>query len=236
MERLILEDKKLENKIINAAYKNFKKEQRKSPSVVTEENDVINEGLKYFKASPRLYKLALKIERKSARNPELKLDEVVKKINALANKFEYVEDLYEVGKKAEAKAHYKELCKKYEDVLKILRKDDVKNGLKKIGGLAFTIASMVVPYMTMMKFFPNLFSVSTINTDSNMGFGQKAFAYLKRAGAFTLCGLPVKAARGAFRVGVDAAELKSLARVDKLIDNSEIDYSNYDDEELHQLQ
>lgn len=234
MEKLILEDKKLENKIINAAYENFKMEKR-NPSVVTEE-EVINEGLKHFKASPRLYKLALKIERKSARNPGLNLEEVVKKINALANKFEHVEDLYEVGRKAEAKVQYKALCKQYSDILKLLRKDDVKQGLKKIGGLAFTIASMAVPYIAMQHFFPGLASLNTVNSDAQgMAFMEKTGLYLKRAGAFTLCGLPVRMVRGIFNFGTDEAQLRSLAKIDKLLDVKDIDYSEYDEDELHQL-
>lgn len=236
MERFILEDKKLEEKIINSAYNNFKKEKR-SASVITEEksDEVINEGLRHFKASPRLYKLAVKIERKAGRNKELGLDEVVKKINALANKFEYVEDLYEVGRKQEAKVQYRDLCKRYADVLKLLRKDSVKNSLKKIGGLAFTIASMTVPYIAMSHFFPTL-NLSTVNNSAaNMGFFDKTGLYLKRAGAFTLCGLPVKIIKGVVNIGSEEAELKSLARIDKLIDSSNIDYSEYDEDELHQI-
>lgn len=230
MEKIILEDIKKEKFVIDSAYNTFKKDFSK-PSEKKQES-VITEGLKYFKVSPRLYKLALKIERRSKRNKELKLEEVVKKITALANKFEYVEDLYAVGKKAEAKAHYKELVVKYSNILKMLKKETVKDSLKKIGGLAFTVASMVVPYMAMSYYFPNL-NFQAANQEATIM--KQAGVYLKRAGAFTLCGLPVKAAKGLFGSISDNVESKSLARIDKLIDNSDVDYSDYDDDELHQI-
>lgn len=232
MEKLILEDKALERKIVDNALNCLQKE-HKSSSVKTEEVETLNEGLKYFKASPRLYKLALKIERKSARNKELGLGETVKKINALANKFEYVEDLYDVGKKAEARAQYKDLCKKYNDVLKLLRKDDIKQSLKKIGGLAFTVASMCVPYLLMSKFFPSLNLSAASNPEAT--FMNKTGLYLKRAGAFTLCGLPVRIGRNAFNLGTDAAQARSLNKVDKLLASTSVDYSGYNEDELRQL-
>ncbi len=233
--KVVLESNTLENKVINSAYNCFKNDIKRQPSVITEENQVINEGLKFFKASPRLYKLALKIERKAQRNQELGLGEIVKKINALANKFEYVEDLYEVGRKAEAKTQYKDLCKKYNDVLKMLRKNDVKNSLKKIGGLAFTVASMTIPYIAMSHFFPSL-ALTQVNSEAaNMSFYEKTGLYLKRAGAFTLCGIPVKLLRSGFQFGTDAMEQKAIVKVDKLLDSTDVDYSKYDDDELHQL-
>ncbi len=233
MEKIILEDKKLEKRVIDNAYKTFRNE-RRSSSVITEEQ-VLNEGIKFYKASPRLYRLALKIEKKSARNPGLGLQDIVKKINALANKFELAEDLYDVGKKAEAKAMYKKLCKDYSDILKMLRKDSIKEGLKKIGAAGFTIASMTVPYLAMSHFFPSL-AIGAVNTEAaNMVGWQKVGLYLKRAGAFTLCGLPVKVARRGAEAITDQMETQSLARVDKLLDTSSIDYSGYDESELHQL-
>ena len=63
--KVVLESNTLENKVISSAYNCFKNDIKRQPSVITEENQVINEGLKFFKASPRLYKLALKIERKA---------------------------------------------------------------------------------------------------------------------------------------------------------------------------
>lgn len=234
MKRIILESRELEEKVINSAYRNFKKEIKK-PSVVTEENQVINEGIKFFKASPRLYRLALKIEKKSARNPELGLQDVVRKINALANKFELAEDLYDVGKKAEAKVMYKKLNKDYSDILKLLRKDTIKENLKKIGAIGFTIAGMTVPYLAMSHFFPNL-AIGAVNSEAAaMNGWQKTGLYLKRAGAFTLCGLPVKIARNGAQAITDQMETKSLARIDKLLGDSSIDYSEYKEEELHQI-
>lgn len=232
MEKFILEDN--EDKVMNAAYKCFKKEHvsAKQPSVVTEE--VVTEGLKFFKTSPRLYRLALKLERRSKQNPQL--EETVKKINALANKFEYVEDLYEVGRKAEAKAQYKALVKSYNDVIKLLRKDDTIEALKKTGSLAITIACMCVPYMAMQRFFPQL-SLTAVNNAANTenNFFKAAGLYLKRAGAFTLCGIPTKAVRLGFNYAADEVQGKALKSVDRLLDSKDVDYSEYDEDELHQL-
>lgn len=225
MEKLILEDKKLENKIINAAYKNFKMEKR-NPSVITEEAEVITEGLKFFKTSPRLYKLALKLERRAHQNPQML--ETAKKVNALANKFEYTEDLFAVGKKQEAKTEYKELCDKYLDVIKLLKKEEFKDALKKSGALALTVASMCIPYMAMQRFFPTL-SLASVQGSELTGL-KRAGLYLKRAGAFTLCGIPIKAARGLMNYGSQELELKTLKSVDRMLNSREQEHSIYDDE------
>ena len=64
MDKIILEDKKLEKFIIDNAYNHLSKE-KKNPLTINENKEVIEEGIKYFKTSPRLYKLALKLEKKS---------------------------------------------------------------------------------------------------------------------------------------------------------------------------
>lgn len=226
MKKVILEDN--EKEVINAAYKHFKKEHKRiNPSVVTEEsNEVITEGLKYFKTSERLYKLAIKLERRAKQNPEIL--ETAKKVNALGNKFEYVEDLYAVGKKEEAKTQYKELCDKYISIIKLLKKESVRSALKTAGSLAIVVASMVVPYLAMEKLFPQL-SLQALNSSELTGL-KKAKLYLERAGAFTLCGLPVRAASKALNFGSDEAELKALKSVDRMLKGVEREHSIYDDE------
>lgn len=231
MEKVILEDN--EKQVIDSAYKSFKKEHKRiQPSVQT--NEVVTEGLKFFKTSPRLYRLALKLEKRSKQNPQL--EETVKKINALANKFEYVEDLYDVGKKQEAKVQYKSLMKAYSDVIKLLKKDDTIEALKKTGSLAITIASMCIPYMAMQHFFPQL-SIQAVNNaaSSEANPFKTAGLYLKRAGAFTLCGIPTRIARSGFNLATDEIQSKALKSVDRMLDSKDVDYSEYDDDELHQL-
>ena len=227
MKKVILEDN--EKEVINAAYKHFKKEHKRiNPSVVTEENnEVITEGLKYFKTSERLYKLAIKLERRAKQNPEIL--ETAKKVNALGNKFEYIEDLYAIGdEKEEAKIQYKELCDKYISVIKLLKKESVRSALRATGSLAITVASMTIPFLAMGKFFPKL-SLQALNSSELTGL-KKAKLYLKRAGAFTLCGLPVKIASKALNFRNDEAELKALKSVDRMLKGVEREHSIYDDE------
>lgn len=228
MAKVILEDN--EKEVINAAYKYFKKERKHPlPSVIKEEQqeEVITEGIKYFKTSARLYKLALKLEKRAKKNPQML--ETARKVNALANKFEYIEDLYEVGKKEEAKAQYKDLCDKYVDVIKLLKRTEVKDALKTAGSLSLTVASMCIPYLAMQHFFPNL-TLTAINGETISGM-KKAKLYLERAGAFTLCGIPVKAARAALNYGSQEAETKALKSVDRMLKDQEQEHSIYDNED-----
>ena len=233
MAKVILEEN--EKEVIGAAYKHFKKEYKHiNPSVITEEEkkEVITEGLKHFKTSERLYKLALKLEKRAKQNQSIL--ETAKKVNALGNKFEYIEDLYAVGRKEEAKTQYKDLCNKYLELLNLLKKEEVKVALKAVGSLALTVASMTIPFMAMSKFFPQL----SLNAMENAGLStiekthvktlNKAKLYLKRAGAFTLCGLPVKAASKALNVGFDNNELKVLKSVDRMLKDAEREHSIYD--------
>lgn len=230
MAKVILEDN--EKEVIKAAYKYFKKEHKHPlPSVIKEEQqeEVITEGLKYFKTSTRLYKLALKLEKRAKKNPQML--EAAKKVNALANKFEYIEDLYETGKKEEAKAQYKDLCNKYIDIIKLLKKTEVKDALRAAGSLSITVASMCVPYLAMQRFFPNL-ALTAINgaageTISGM---KRVKLYLERAGAFTLCGIPIKAARAALNYGSQETEIKTLKSVDRMLRDRDQEHSIYDDE------
>lgn len=216
MKKIFLEDcEKKVLKNVSKEVKNISVNKRKD--VIQEET--LTEGLKFFKASERLYKLAIKLEKKSKQNPAVQ--PAVKRINKLANKFEYVEDLYDIGRKAEAKASYKELQTKYTDLLKILQKEEVRNALKKIGALGFTIASMTIPYIAMNKFFPNL-SFSKVNENSKeLAANKQIGLYLKRAGAFILCGLPVKVARNAYNVSLDNYETQIIKSVDRLLKSEE---------------
>jgi hypothetical protein len=227
--------KLIDEKIVDNAYKCLGKE-KQNPQLIKEENTIIEEGIKYFKASPRLYKLALKIERKAQKHGENKeLDTLVRKINALANTMENLEDQYYLSRnkkdKAIASVKYKMLEKQYADIIKMMRKSDVIDALKKIGAVGFTVASMALPYIMMSKFFPGLVSVNSVDATG----WDKTGLYLKRAGAFTLCGLPLRITRSGISALTSDAEMKILARTDKLLKDSEIDTKDYTDDELHQL-
>lgn len=222
--------KLIDEKIVDNALKYLGKE-TKCPLIKEQEETVIEEGIKYFKVSPRLFKLALKIEKKAKRAGTTELDNLVKKINTIANDFELLEDKYYLSKdvkaKIELKAQYNTLMKKYEDIIRMLKRSEIITALRSIGSLAFTVAIMTVPYIGMQHFFPDLLAVK----DGN----NSAFRYLKRAGAFVLCGIPVRAARSAtFRI-TDDMEAKVLARTDKLLKDTDVDFKDYSDEELHQM-
>ena len=218
----------------------MKTEEKKCP-LQTKQEQVIEEGIKYFKISPRLYKLALKLEKKSIKIKDSKeqyqeIDKLVKKINALANSFETLEDNYYLGDKAQkavAKNSYKQLIAQYSDIIKMMKKSEVIDALKQTGGIAFTVAGMALPYIAMNHFFPELLSINTINQSPSAM--DKAFLYCKRAGAFTLCGLPLKITRAGINALTDDAETKILARTDRVLRDSNIDTKEYSDDELHQL-
>lgn len=232
--------KLIDEKIVDNACNYFQLES-KNPLPIKEDTQVIEEGIKYFKISPRLYKLALKLEKKSLKVKDSheqyqEIDRLVKKINALANNFETLEDKYYLGDKAQkavAKNSYKQLLVQYNDIIKMMRKSEIIDALKQTGSLAFTVAGMALPYIAMSHFFPDLLSVNAINQSSNTM--DKAFLYCKRAGAFTLCGLPLKITRAGINALTDDTEAKILARTDKILRDSNIDTKEYSDDELHQL-
>lgn len=240
MDKIILEDKKLEKFIIDNAYNHLSKE-KKNPLTINENKEVIEEGIKYFKTSPRLYKLALKLEKKSRKfNNDSKdfktLNELVMKINALANKLELLEDKYYLGDKTQkliAQAEYKSVVKEYSSLIKMMKKNETIDTLKLAGSLAFTVASMALPYIAMSKFFPNLTNLNAIGNEANAM--QRAWLYCKRAGAFTLCGLPIKITKAGVNALTNDAETKVLARTDSILKSSDIDIKDYTDDELHQL-
>ena len=231
--------KLIDEKIVDNAL-NCLGEEKKYP-LQTKQEQVIEEGIKYFKISPRLYKLALKLEKKSIKIKDSKeqyqeIDKLVKKINALANSFETLEDNYYLGNKAQkavAKNSYKQLIAQYSDIIKMMKKSEVIDALKQTGGIAFTVAGMALPYIAMNHFFPELLSINTINQSPSAM--DKAFLYCKRAGAFTLCGLPLKITRAGINALTDDAETKILARTDRVLRDSNIDTKEYSDDELHQL-
>lgn len=197
------------------------------------EKEVISEGLRVNKVSPRLYRLAAKVQARNKRNPSLELEETVQKITSLANEFEKAESLNDVGRRAEAKVLYKSLAAKYTDVLKILRKESVKDALKKTGSLALTVAGMTVPFLLMGKLFPNLDLGKIQRGAAERSPLQTAGLYLKRAGAFTLCGIPVQAARAGMNFATGFSDNKAIARIDRILKTDKsIDYSDYNEADI----
>lgn len=215
-----------EEQVTNRALKTIKNDLDKNPSVRAQDNnEVITEGLKFFKASSRLYKLSEKIVRKANKQnlPDEKKEKIIKlskKVNKLGDEFEKAEDLFDVGRKSEARAMEKQLKNDYMDILKMLKKSEFNDALKSIGSTALMMASMVVPYMLLNKFFPTL-SFGAVNKAAaeTTSFREQAGLYLKRAGAFALCGLPVKATREIVNTGTRAYDENIIKSLDKKLED-----------------
>lgn len=179
----------------------------------SEKPEIISEGIKYFKASKRLYKLAQKITTRAKQRNNSDLINLANKVNLLAKLFEEAEDDYEAGNKANALKTYNALKQKYSDILKLLKQESIKNALKGIGSLALVVAGMTIPYLAMNKFFPNFLSVS----GNGRTFSEKTEYYLKRAGAFTICGIPTRALTKGFNSSIESMDDKIIKSVDRLL-------------------
>lgn len=183
---------------------------------VFNDSQIIEEGIKFFRVSSRLYKLSEKLVSKSKMINNSQLLKTSEKVNELASKFEDAEDLYDAGQKKEAKEKYESLIKNYYDIIKLLKKEETVNALKKIGGLGFTVAALSLPYILLHKFFPKL-SISNFNNMEDASLLNKSKMYLKRAGALTLCGIPDKAAHDIFNNVTNSYDNKILMNIDKLL-------------------
>lgn len=84
----------------------------------------INEGLKYFKYSPKIEKHLLDAESRlrTVENPETRqgMKDYIDKIRTILSYFKSAEDLFSAGKKKEAKIKYLEAKKKYAYELKAI--------------------------------------------------------------------------------------------------------------------
>jgi hypothetical protein len=126
---------------------------------------VLTEGIRFFKNSKRLRKLANVIldkvnKTKDPRVNKKELINLVKKIEFVAQKFEKVEIKFasskDSGEKKDLKSKYKLLRTKYIEILKILRKEEVKKALKVLG-LVGAVAGVVV----LLLYFLNLNAVGS---------------------------------------------------------------------------
>ena len=216
MEKLFFEEN--EDAVINRIYENFKKEPKHCSVIAEEKTEIIEEGVKLFKVSKKLYKLSDKLIKKAQKKQVPEVITTAKKVEKLAQKFEDAEDLYEIGRKAEAKVKYRKLIKDYSELLKLLKKSETITALKLAGGLAMTVASMTIPYMLLNKFFPAL-SFGAVNTAAakEVSMLNQAKLYLKRAGAFMLCGIPTRTANSIVNNGISSYDDKITDKVDNLL-------------------
>jgi hypothetical protein len=94
-------------------------------------DNLILEGIKFFKNSGRIQKLIEKINNKllKEKDEEIKNDmiEYVKSLEEAQNKFKDVEQLFSSGKKDVAKAEYKNLVKEYSALISKINKKTIIN-------------------------------------------------------------------------------------------------------------
>lgn len=119
------------------------------------DEEYINEGLRIFKASKRLNKLADKIENKLSKKKEdatvapseiKEVKEIIKKTRKAAQDFEKLEEKFKNADREERKEireEEKKLKEKYEDFLKKIRSDEFKKLATALGiaGLVAGIAT-----------------------------------------------------------------------------------------------
>jgi hypothetical protein len=117
--------------------------------------EILEEGIVFFKTSEKLNKVvdklskkAFLIENETERNEILK---ITARLNSLAVEFKKVENEYAAGKVSVKYNEHKELLKKYKDVLLILKKESVKNNLKKINSFGILVASIVFSFLILDK-------------------------------------------------------------------------------------
>lgn len=127
-------------------------EMRKNAGLINEEQ-ILTEGIKFFKNSKKITKLANKLEKKANKlfdkdNVEgsKELSKFVSETKNIADKFQKLEDEYknakDKDKKKELKTKYSSLEKEFQKLLKILKQEKVKKSLVEVGGLALA-ASIV---------------------------------------------------------------------------------------------
>ena len=143
----------------------YKKERNLKKRRIQEEvqEETLEEGIKYFKASHKLFRLlevlVPKLERIEGQEERRSMITLINKIDRLAKKFEKVEIDYKVekilkNKNPEAKKKYAELTMEFADLIKMAKKEDIKKILKNIGFLSLLFASMVIPFEVLKKVNP----------------------------------------------------------------------------------
>lgn len=125
--------------------------------------EVLEEGIRFFKTSDKLKKLvdniSSKLERIEEPEERRKIITLINKIDRLANKFEKIEIEYKVEKIMKnptpmAKQHYAELTTEFANIVKLAKKEDMKTLLKNIGSYSLLFVAMTVPYQILNKINP----------------------------------------------------------------------------------
>lgn len=142
---------------------NLKEEILKNSGLYSIQNDdvYITEGIRFFKHSKRLRKFANKILSRMGKTKGIRLGverkkelaELVKKIDSLATDFQKIENEFSMARankdkamKIAAKLKHKDLKTKHAEILKMMRKENVKTGLKIIGGIGLAVGVTLLLY------------------------------------------------------------------------------------------
>lgn len=116
---------------------------------------LITEGIRFFKDSKKLLKLALKIESKylKAKDEDTKsnLKQVIEKINFAASAFENLENRYPKDKK-NVRKEYNDLRKNYMELFDFIRKQNIKKALVSVGIFAAVSAAILLSIDKLDKF------------------------------------------------------------------------------------
>lgn len=101
-----------------------------------EEVEGLEEGVKYFKVSKRLNKLAIRLQAKTKEVPQAK--GLISKVKSAAKKFEALENSFKSGTitKAQARVKYDGIKKDYKEVMSALKKKELMTALKVAGAIA----------------------------------------------------------------------------------------------------
>lgn len=233
-----------ESKVLSGLYKEYKKNNGFSGNgnsrvkIISESYDdydnkeIITEGIKFFKNSKRLRKVADKLmvnyDRSNSDEDKKNLKKVSLKMYSLADKFEKVEDDYKYKNKEIAKNDYRELCEKYKDICLILKKESVKSTLKTVSSLALTIASLALSYFAVgrvMNALGNLKAKIIVPTEIKGGSvtaslekntpktetsGKEGFFdSIKRYGIWSVMQLPISGARNLSTNAIDSIQTQN---------------------------
>lgn len=143
--------------------------------------DMLVEGITFFKHSNRLKKFAndiyAKLQNISNEKERTEIEKLITKINKLADKFEVVEKKYKSDKKI-AKEQYKNLILEYKDMLKIVKKEEVKKILKVIGQYGTLIAAMTLPTLLITQLIKRYGTKNELTGITELNPFVKAGAYI----------------------------------------------------------
>ena len=149
-----------------------------------DEDIVLEEGIKYFKASQRLNKLAEKLSRKDIKE----MMPIVERVKRAAGEFERIEGKFERGEvtKGQARLRVDMIKRNYSDIIKMLRQKDMQNFFKVAGVTALLggiVASILFGFQPLAAVGITIPSWEKIKNTLGMLGGEvaKQFNALKKA-------------------------------------------------------